>query len=57
MGDKEVATWLDRRGAETILIAVADGELSWDSGAGDFAWSELTPLPRSLKGRFADEPR
>ncbi len=55
--DKELATWLGHNEPDTLLIALADGELDWDGDAGDFRWSEVTPLPPSLKGRFADEPR
>jgi tetratricopeptide (TPR) repeat protein len=55
--DKEVATWLDKNGADTVLVALTDGELAWDGAAGDFRRTEATPLPPSLKGRFADEPR
>ena len=40
-----------------MLIALTDGELDWDEAAGDFRWSEATPLPRALKNRFANEPR
>ncbi|MBV9861722.1 MAG: toll/interleukin-1 receptor domain-containing protein [Alphaproteobacteria bacterium] len=54
---KELAWWLDHRGPDTVLIAVTAGELDWDMQAGDFRWSEATPLPLVLKGRFADEPR
>src|SRR5690242_13125780 len=29
--DKEVAWWLEHKSADTLLIALTDGELSWDS--------------------------
>jgi hypothetical protein len=54
--DKEVAHWLDHNGLDTLLIALTDGELAWEGAAGDFRWSEATPLPPTLKGRFAAEP-
>jgi TIR domain len=54
---KEVEWWLDHRGPDTVLIALTAGELVWDSAAGDFRWSEETPLPPVLKCHFADEPR
>jgi predicted negative regulator of RcsB-dependent stress response len=54
--DKEVAHWLDHNGANTLLIALTDGELAWDGAAGDFRRSETTSLPPTLKGRFVDEP-
>src|SRR5262245_57352187 len=55
--DKEVAWWLDHKRADTVLIALTDGELSWDGMAGDFRWSLAPPLPPPLKGCFANEPR
>ena len=54
---KEVTWWLDHRGSETILIALTSGELEWVAAIGDFCWSETTPLPQALKGRFSQEPR
>ena len=54
---QEIAYWLDHNSADTVLIALTDGELDWDEAAGDFRWSEATPLPTALKNRFADEPR
>ena len=54
---QEMAYWLDRNGAQTVYIALTDGGLDWDTAAGDFRWSETTPLPTVLKNRFAVEPR
>jgi tetratricopeptide (TPR) repeat protein len=54
---KEVAYWLEHKSADTLLIAVTDGELSWQPGGADFAWSDATPLPAILKGRFQAEPK
>src|SRR5262245_3392230 len=50
--DKEVAYWLEHKGAETLLIALTDGELAWDNAAGDFVRRERAPLPPALIGRF-----
>jgi tetratricopeptide (TPR) repeat protein len=55
--NKEVAYWLDHKGADTLLIAVTDGELAWDGAAADFGWGDTTPLPPALKGRFSAEPK
>ena len=55
--NKEVAYWLDHKGADTLLIALTDGELAWDNRLGDFARSALTPLPPALEGRFPTEPK
>jgi hypothetical protein len=54
---KEVAYWLEAKSADTLLIAVTDGTLAWDNARHDFDWSETTPLPPVLKGRFAAEPK
>ena len=54
---KEVNYWLEHRDTDTLLIAVTDGELAWTPGAADFAWSDATPLPAVLKGRFPHEPK
>ena len=58
--DKEVTTWLAHRGPEdglrTLLIALTDGELSWDKRAGGFAQGRATPLPASLKNCLLVEP-
>ena len=55
--DKELAWWLDHNNTDTVLIALTDGELSWDDMGGDFRWSPKPPLPPTVKGRFANEPR
>jgi tetratricopeptide (TPR) repeat protein len=55
--NKEVAWWLDRRRADTLLIAVTDGTLVWDNALSDFTWREGVPLPPALRGRFATEPK
>lgn len=54
---KEVASWLEHKSADTLLIALTDGELTWDEAAGDFSRSDDTPLPRVLAGRFRSEPK
>src|SRR5436305_7500979 len=55
--NKEIAYWLDAKSADTLLIAVTDGSLTWDDAANDFVWHEMTPLPPALKGRFIAEPK
>src|SRR5262252_3169571 len=54
---KEIAWWLEAKSADTLLIAVTDGALTWDNAANDFAWDKNPPLPPALKGRFAAEPK
>jgi hypothetical protein len=55
--NKEVAYWLEHKSAETLLIAVTDGDLAWDNTFGDFAWRDGMPLPPVLTGRFTNEPK
>jgi tetratricopeptide (TPR) repeat protein len=55
--DKEVAYWLEKKSADTLLIAVTSGALSWDDAANDFVRHDDTPLPPALKGCFAAEPK
>jgi tetratricopeptide (TPR) repeat protein len=53
---REVQFWLDNKNTDSLLIALTSGELNWDEGAGDFSWSDQTPLPLNLKGKFRTEP-
>ena len=54
---KEVEYWLERKSVDTLLIALTDGDLAWDSAAGDFGWRDDSPLPAVVRGRFASEPK
>jgi hypothetical protein len=54
---KEVGYWIEHKSADTLLIALTDSELSWDTEAGDFSWSVTTPLPSLLKARIPEEPK
>ncbi len=54
---KEVSHWLEHKSIDTLLIAVTDGELSWQPGASDFTWNDATPLPPVLRGKFPAEPK
>jgi tetratricopeptide (TPR) repeat protein len=53
---REVETWLAEKGPAALLIALTEGELAWDASAGDFSWTDTTPLPAILRRVFADEP-
>jgi tetratricopeptide (TPR) repeat protein len=55
--NREVAYWLEHKGAGTLLLAVTAGELAWDDAAADFDRRRDTPLPPALAGRFAVEPK
>jgi TIR domain-containing protein len=52
---KEVAYWRANKGADTLLVALTDGELKW--GEGDFIRQDPMPLPAPLAGAFASEPK
>src|SRR4051812_37755811 len=54
---KEVAFWLEHKSAHTLLIALPDGELSWDNAANDLGLGPPQPLPAVLVGKFAAEPK
>jgi tetratricopeptide (TPR) repeat protein len=55
--NKEVSWWLDNKSVETILIAVTEGELTWDAAVSDFVGRKAMPLPPVLTGWFATEPK
>ena len=55
--NKEVAYWLEHKSADTLLIALTDGDLAWDNAAGDFNRRGTVPLPPALAGCFASEPK
>jgi hypothetical protein len=54
---KEVEYWLTHKSPDTLLIALTDSELAWDTDARDFSWSIATPLPPVLKARIPEEPK
>lgn len=54
---KEIDYWLEHKSIDTMLIAVTGGDLAWSNEAGDFVWSDTTPLPATLKARFRGEPK
>lgn len=56
--DQEVAWWRAHKPHDQLLIALTEGNLTWDAAASDFDWS-VTPrvLPPSLRGAFVREPR
>jgi MTH538 TIR-like domain (DUF1863) len=53
---REIEWWLKHRSPARILIVVTQGELEWDSAAGDFDWAKSKALPDALRGRFLEEP-
>lgn len=61
--EREVEHWLNASptspgGAAIgrLLIILTDGEIAWDTAAGDFDWRQTDALPRALSGAFSEEP-
>ena len=54
---KEVSFWLEKKGRNTLLIALTGGELQWDEPLKDFVWDKDTPLPLACRSAFASEPK
>ena len=54
--EREVRWWLDHRPREQLFIVVTGGEISYESGIGDFDWVSTTCLPPALRGVFPSEP-
>jgi hypothetical protein len=52
----EIQYWLEHRRETEVLIALTDGQLVWNTKAGDFNWDETDALPQSLRGAFKSEP-
>lgn len=53
---KEVAYWLQRRSADTLLLVITDGDLTWDEARQDFHWQMTNCLPQRLAGAFKQVP-
>ena len=52
----ELDEWLRIRSPDRLLIVWTDGELIWDSEAGDFDWARSTAVHPRLRGVFQAEP-
>ena len=53
---REVAWWLEHKSPQTMLIALTDGQIKRDPGAGDFNWQKTDALPPNLKDVFHENP-
>ena len=53
---KEVEWWLNHNSANTILIALTEGEVIWKDSIGDFDWESSSALNPILKGQYTMEP-
>jgi WD40 repeat protein len=54
---RELEHWMAAHGTSQILIALTDGEITWDLEANDFDSERSSAIPPVLRGRFIDEPR
>lgn len=52
----EIAYWLEKNPADTLLIVLTEGRIAWDDASGDFDWSVTDAVPPELGKRFANEP-
>jgi hypothetical protein len=53
---REIRFWQEHRERETFLIALTDGDIRWDTSAGDFDWSATDALPADVRCWFPHEP-
>ncbi|MGW4383427.1 toll/interleukin-1 receptor domain-containing protein [Kitasatospora sp. NPDC004531] len=53
---RELAFWRRHKSVDTLLIALADGDIAWNPQAADFDWTRTTALPGVLSGAFRDVP-
>ena len=54
--NNEIAWWVERKGADRILLVHADGVLEWDRTASDFS-VDTDAVPPSLRAAYREEPR
>jgi WD40 repeat protein len=53
--DQEVRWWLQHKGADSILLVLGAGKLTWSDPAGGFTPDSV--VPPALQRAFAEEPR
>jgi WD40 repeat protein len=53
---RELETFLSLSSSQKVLVVLTDGNLAWDSAAGDFDWALTTAMPRLQKPVFESEP-
>ena len=54
---KEIDWWLRHRSSDRLLLVLTAGDLRWDDTRQDLDWERTTALPRTLAGRFSQEPK
>jgi WD40 repeat protein len=53
---KEIAYWLEQRGSEEVILALAKGNIRWNEGATRFDSQHSDALPEVLHGAFEHTP-
>ncbi|HEV7504945.1 MAG TPA: toll/interleukin-1 receptor domain-containing protein [Thermoanaerobaculia bacterium] len=53
---REIAHWLSLGRADRLLLALTEGDITWDDEKGDFDWPNTSALPRQLSKQFTQEP-
>jgi hypothetical protein len=53
---EELAYWLAKKSAKSLLIILVSGDIRWSRNDGDFDWKSTDALPKSLAGVFGEEP-
>lgn len=53
---REVEYWLAHKAASRLMLVLTSGNLAWSEAHGDFDWERSDALPRTLAGRFQQEP-
>lgn len=53
---EEIKTWRHRNLPHSLLIALTEGEIAWNTAARDFDWESSSALHPNLKGVFTQEP-
>ncbi len=53
---QEIQWWLSNRPVDKLLIALTEGELTWDNSTKDFDWNNTNAIPTILQHQFQGEP-
>jgi WD40 repeat protein len=54
--NKEVEYWVQHKSVDKLLVALTDGEITWDDKNNLFLNPELNSLPEILDKKFTEEP-
>ena len=54
--NKEIEYWITHKPKGTLLIALVNGQITWDENKADFDWNTTDALPQILSGLYLNEP-